>query len=153
VTTTAVEVTLQDGSAFLVTQRCLRQVSRGPATRSSTRSSSQSAPSNIVSVNIDKTAPDVSVTGVGDGAQYIAGAVPTAGCETTDELSEVQTPATLSTSGGPLGQVTASCGGAFDKAGNPGSASVTYTVVYSFAGFSNLDRQPAGAQRQERRDR
>ena len=54
----------------------------------------------------------------------------------------VQTHATLSTSGGPLGQVTATCGGALDKAGNPGSASVTYTVVCAFAGFSNPIANP-----------
>jgi len=77
----------------------------------------------------DATPPAVAVTGVTDGATYTPGTVPVAGCSTTDATSGVATNATLSTSGGPFGDVTVTCSGAVDKAGNSGSASVTYTVA------------------------
>ncbi len=86
-------------------------------------------------INIDKTDPVVGVTGVSDGATYILGSVPVAGCSTTDALSDVATAATLGVSGGPLGSITATCSGALDKAGNAGSASVTYNVIYAWTGF------------------
>jgi hypothetical protein len=85
-----------------------------------------------VSVKIDATAPVVTVTGVTDGATYVAGRVPRIGCETTDALSGVARRATLRTAGGgarKIGLHTATCGGALDKAGNPGSTTVTYRVV------------------------
>jgi hypothetical protein len=89
----------------------------------------------VSGINIDKTPPVVNVTGVTDGATYTLGSVPEADCSTTDALSGVATEATLSVSGGPVGSVTASCDGALDKAGNSGSASVTYSVIYDFDGF------------------
>ncbi|MEZ4621137.1 MAG: PxKF domain-containing protein [Caldilineaceae bacterium] len=77
-----------------------------------------------------------------DSAGYPLGSVPTAGCSTTDALSGVATQATLSVSGGggPLGAdgtgtFTATCSGATDNAGNSGSASATYSVLYSWSGF------------------
>ena len=96
------------------------------------RAGNTSAPSNVVTVKIDKTPPVVSVTGVTNGASYPLGSVPTAGCTTTDALSGVQTNATLSVTGGNsdgTGTFTASCTGAMDKAGNPSAASVTYQVT------------------------
>lgn len=90
------------------------------------------------SFKIDKTKPVVTVTGVSDGATYTLGAVPLAGCSTTDALSLVKTAATLSSSGGPVGSVTASCNGAEDNAGNTNSGSATYSVHYDWSGF----RQP-----------
>ena len=95
-----------------------------------------SAPSNVVTVKIDKTAPVVTVTGVSHGADYPLGSVPTAGCSTSDALSGVATQATLSVTGGggPLGangtgSFTATCSGATDLAGNSAaSVSVNYTV-------------------------
>jgi hypothetical protein len=90
-----------------------------------------SAASNIVTVQIDKTAPVVTVTGVSDGASYTVGSVPTAACSTTDALSGVATQATVSVTGGNpdgTGSFTATCSGATDLAGNSGSASVSYTV-------------------------
>ena len=87
-------------------------------------------------INIDKTNPNVSVTGVSNGATYTLGSVPAAGCSTTDALSGVDANATLQPlSGGPVGAVTATCSGASDKAGNSGSASVTYNVHYNWTGF------------------
>jgi len=87
-------------------------------------------------VNIDKTAPLVSVTGVSDGATYTLGSVPAATCTTTDTLSGVQTDATISLSGGPVGAMTAACSGGKDNADNLRSpVSVTYNVNYNWTGF------------------
>jgi len=65
---------------------------------------------------------------------------------TGDGLSGVLTEATVSVTGGTsigVGSFTASCTGASDKAGNPGAASASYTVVYAFAGFfSPVDNPP-----------
>jgi hypothetical protein len=89
----------------------------------------------VIGIDIDLTDPDVSVTGVSNGAHYTLGSVPAAGCETSDGLSGVQTEAVLSTSGGPVGTVTATCSGATDNADNSGSASVSYSVEYAWNGF------------------
>jgi hypothetical protein len=97
-----------------------------------------SAPSNVVRVAIDKTAPSVSVTGVSNGASYPLGSVPAAACSTTDALSGVAAQATLSITGGNAdgtGSFTATCSGATDKAGNTGAASASYTVAYRWSGF------------------
>ena len=85
---------------------------------------------------IDTTKPSVTVTGVTNGATYMLGQVPAAGCSTGDDGgSGVKTNATLSSSGGPVGSVTATCGGAEDVAGNTNGAAVTYDVIYAWAGF------------------
>jgi hypothetical protein len=97
-----------------------------------------SAPSNVVTVQIDKTAPVVTVTGVSNGANYTLGSVPVAGCDTQDALSGVATPATVSITGGNpdgTGSFTATCSGATDLAGNSSGASATYTVLYNWSGF------------------
>jgi hypothetical protein len=94
--------------------------------------------SNVVSVAIDKTPPDVSVTGVTNGAAYSLGSVPTAGCSTTDALSGVATQASLQVTGGTangVGTYTATCDGAQDNAGNTASATASYSVSYVFSGF------------------
>jgi hypothetical protein len=82
-------------------------------------------------INVDLTAPVVSVTGVSNGETYLLGLVPEIGCETTDALSGVQTNATSSVTGGDaygIGTITAHCTGAMDKAGNTGAGSVIYQV-------------------------
>jgi hypothetical protein len=98
-----------------------------------------SAPSNVVTVPIDKSAPVVTVTGVSNGALYALGSVPTAGCTTNDPLSGVATPATLSITGGNAdgtGTFAATCSGASDNAGNAAPVvSATYQVIYNWAGF------------------
>jgi alpha-tubulin suppressor-like RCC1 family protein len=101
----------------------------------SDRAGNTSAPSTIVTVKIDKTAPVVSVTGVTNGASYPLGSVPTAGCSTTDTLSGVATSASLSVSGSGVGSYSATCSGASDTAGNNGAASVSYQVIYAWSGF------------------
>jgi hypothetical protein len=103
-----------------------------------TDNAGNSANTQVTGINVDLTGPVVNVTGVNNGATYTLGAVPAAGCVTTDALSGVQTNATLSLTGGNsngVGTFTASCTGATDKAGNPGAASVTYQVIYPFTGF------------------
>ena len=80
--------------------------------------------------NHDTTPPVVAVTGVASGADYLLGSVPAAGCHTTDALSGVATPASLTIHGGPTGIVTATCAGATDKAGNVAApVSVSYVVA------------------------
>jgi len=104
-----------------------------------------SPPSNVVTARIDRTAPTVQVTGVSGGAVYTLGAVPGAGCRTTDVLSGVAAQAALSLSGPTaVGTTTATCGGATDNAGNTAPAvSVVYTVRYVFSGFqAPVDRAP-----------
>ena len=98
--------------------------------------------SNVVTVRIDKTPPLVAVTGVTNGAQYVAGAVPAGGCHTTDAPpgSGVATVATLTVTpigASGVGSFTAICAGAVDVAGNAQAApsSASYTVVYGFGGF------------------
>jgi hypothetical protein len=89
-------------------------------------------------IQVDKTPPVVSVTGVSDGASYTVGSAPTTGCTTTDALSGVATSAVLQVSGGTangVGTFTATCAGAKDNADNSASASATYTVGYAFSGY------------------
>jgi hypothetical protein len=90
-------------------------------------------------LKVDKTAPTVSVTGVTNGGQYVFGAGPTPGCDSTDGLSGIATPASVTVTSPPggVGLFTATCSGAVDVAGNPqaSSVSVNYTVVYGFGGF------------------
>lgn len=89
---------------------------------------------------LDTTPPAVTVTGVGAGARYVLGAVPRAGCQTTDKFSPVKTPATVkvtTTGKNGTGKFTATCSGAVDQAGNKAKpVHVDYMVVYGFGGFS-----------------
>lgn len=107
------------------------QVVNGSATDNAGNSAS-----DPVSVNVDETAPTVTVTGPANGGTYTLGSVPAAGCSTVDGLSGVATYATLSSSGGPVGSVTATCTGGKDVAGNTAApVSVTYSVNYNWTGF------------------
>ena len=85
-----------------------------------------------LTVQIDLTAPVVTVTHVSNGAVYYYGQTPSAGCSTSDALSGVATPASLAVTGGNksgYGNYTATCSGAMDKAGNAAAPiSVSYTV-------------------------
>ncbi|TKK90763.1 hypothetical protein FDA94_03075 [Herbidospora galbida] len=69
----------------------------------------------------DSAGPQVSVTGVADGATYRLRGAPTAGCVTVDRGSGVATQATLTLTGGTaagVGVYTATCAGAEDNEGN-----------------------------------
>ncbi|MQC48249.1 MAG: hypothetical protein DWG77_04030 [Chloroflexi bacterium] len=90
---------------------------------------------SVTDINVDLTAPEVTVTGVADGAVYTLGDVPAAGCDTSDALSGVAAGAVATVSGGTVGTFTVDCDGAEDIAGNAGGATATYTVAYAFCGF------------------
>jgi len=97
-----------------------------------------SASATLGGINVDTTPPSVTVTGVADGAIYTIGAVPQAGCSTTDALSGVAASAAASTAGGNsngAGTFTVTCAGALDRAGNAASATASYSVHYVFTGF------------------
>ena len=88
-------------------------------------------------IQIDRTKPDITVSGVEAGKTYTLGAVPTAACSATDGLSGIDGACTATQTGG-----NANCVGEFtytatatDKAGNTRTASTTYRVVYRFDGF------------------
>ena len=99
-------------------------------------------------INIDVTAPNVTITGVSEGASYPQGSEPSPSCDTQDALSGTNTAASLAIVGGPTGLVTASCRGATDLAGNISQdVSVSYTIEasssYDFSGFlSPVDHSP-----------
>jgi len=84
-------------------------------------------------INIDKTAPEVTVTDVEHLAVYILGDVPVAGCHTEDNLSGIVVEASLALTGGNpdgTGTFTATCSGALDLAGNTSEdVSATYKVI------------------------
>ncbi len=85
-------------------------------------------------LHIDRTRPQVTVTGVHNGRRYRQGHVPRAGCRTTEPVSGVATRArlTIRAQGSHgLGKFTATCKGAVSVAGTSQSRPqrVTYTVV------------------------
>ncbi len=92
------------------------------------------------SFGLDKTPPVTVVTGVSDGAVYTLGAVPAAGCATTDNASGVYKEASLTVTGGTangVGAFTATCSGAEDGAGNKAADAVaTYQV--NFGGMTGF---------------
>jgi hypothetical protein len=94
------------------------------------------------SFQIDQTPPTVSVTGVSSGVTYPLGAVPTAGCTTTDATAGVASAATVQVSGGNphgVGSFTATCGVATDHAGNTSApVNAAYTVGYDLSRFVML---------------
>jgi hypothetical protein len=95
---------------------------------------------------VDDTGPVVTVTGVTNGATYILGSVPVAGCSTSDGSgSGVATNASLTGPSGlsqnGVGTASGSCGGATDNLGNPQSPdplTFTFHVIYDPAGISGI---------------
>ncbi|HET7398023.1 MAG TPA: PxKF domain-containing protein [Intrasporangium sp.] len=88
----------------------------------------------VTGINVDTVAPVVTIGGITDGGVYILGAVPTATVTATDATSGLTAPATGTLTGG-----TASGVGTFtytatatDKAGNVGTATLRYKVVYGY---------------------
>lgn len=102
-----------------------------------------SAPFTVSGINLDKTPPTVTVTGVAEGATYILGDVPVAGCETFDVLSGVSVEATLTLTGGTTygtGSFTATCSGAVDFAGNTSpDVAVSYKVITPQTAISSVN--------------
>ncbi len=92
----------------------------------------------VSGINVDTVAPSVTIGGVTNGATYVVGGVPTASATATDATSGLAAPATGVRTGGTANGVgtftyTAT---ATDKAGNVGTATVTYKVIYGY-GNSN----------------
>ena len=89
-----------------------------------------------VTLNIDKTAPVITINGVTDGATYPVCTSLTPDFTATDPLSGLLSQDAVSTGGNANGvnlftyTVTAS-----DRAGNTTTSTVTYRVAYSFGGF------------------
>ena len=91
----------------------------------------------LTGLKIDKTAPQLTVTGVSNGATYTLGNVPTAGCTASDPLSGLAGPCKGEEFGGNAAGV-----GTFtyiaaskDNAGNTTIRKATYRVAYRFDGF------------------
>jgi uncharacterized repeat protein (TIGR01451 family) len=92
---------------------------------------------NSLLVEVDYTAPTVSITGVTDGARYMLGSMPVAGFTPTDATSGVASssgvltpPGTASGAGGYSFTATAT-----DVAGNATTVTVHYVVDYFFGGL------------------
>ncbi|MFI5935900.1 Neogenin [Actinoplanes sp. NPDC051494] len=93
-------------------------------------------------VNIDKTAPVVSVLGAIKGAVYGTEANPSVSCRTTDDGAGVATQATMTHTSNEKGLHTIICAGAVDKAGNTAApVTITYTVETSVAWLIALTHQ------------
>ena len=129
---------ITSGVATCTAAQILTEGSGQSVNGTATDNAGNEAGTQVLNINIDLTAPEVSVTGVTNGAIYTIGSVPAAGCATTDPLSGVQTSAMLNITGGNsngVGTFTASCSEAMDLAENSGNNSVTYQVIYPFEGF------------------
>jgi hypothetical protein len=96
-----------------------------------------SSPAAVSGINIDKTAPNVSlVGGPANGGTYYFGFVPSAPtCSANDGLSGLDGFCSVGGYGTALGSHTVTAS-ATDKAGNSASASATYTVLaWTLNGF------------------
>ncbi|GAB1640553.1 Neogenin [Krasilnikovia sp. MM14-A1259] len=93
-------------------------------------------------INVDRTAPTVSVTGATDGTRYAPDAMPTVGCATADTGSGVNAKATATIDMDDRGGYTVTCAGATDKAGNSAApVKVGYTVKPSVEWLKALTHQ------------
>jgi hypothetical protein len=101
------------------------------------KAGNESTPATASGINIDKTAPSVSlVGGPADGASYYFGSVPAAPtCSASDFVSGVDGTCSVSGYGTTVGPHTVMAS-VQDKAGNSASASRTYTVLaWELRGF------------------
>ncbi|MEV6601497.1 Neogenin [Actinoplanes sp. NPDC051346] len=101
---------------------------------------------NTLSLNVDKTAPVVTVLGAVNGKVYGAEATPLVSCRTTDQGSGVATQAKVTHTSTERGLHTVICSGGVDKAGNTSPAvTVKYTVEPTVAWLMALTQQYLGA--------
>jgi hypothetical protein len=99
-------------------------------TASATDRAANVASVTIAGLDIDLTAPVVTVAGVVQGAMYPLDETPSVVCATTDATSGVATQATLTITRDSSGLHTATCAGAIDVASNTAPPrSATYTVT------------------------
>ncbi|BFU44735.1 fibronectin type III domain-containing protein [Krasilnikovia sp. MM14-A1004] len=90
-------------------------------------------------VNVDRTAPTVTVTGATDGAKFGPDAIPTVGCATADSGSGVGAKATATVTMDNHGGYTVTCVGGKDKAGNAANpVTIGYTVKPTVAWLKEL---------------
>jgi hypothetical protein len=109
------------------------------ASATATDKAGNATTASVHGIDIDGTAPSVSVGGVADGGIYTLGDVPAVGCRATDDESGVESCEVTRSGGLPSGVGTYTAKAtATDKAGHVATASVTYRVIYRFDGF----RQP-----------
>lgn len=97
----------------------------------------------VTGINIDRTPPAITITGVTNGATYSLGLVPTAAYVVNDPLSGVS----ASSGSPPIGGDGLGLGAfsytvtASDKAGNSANVSVAYTVIATPDGVAALINQ------------
>jgi large repetitive protein len=93
-------------------------------------------------LNVDTVAPSVAIGGIADGATYTVGAVPAMTVSATDATSGVVGSPTITKTGGLANGVGTFVvtGKATDRAGNLGSTTVQYHVVYGYG--TSLFLQP-----------
>lgn len=88
---------------------------------------------DIPAVKVDTQAPDLTVSGVKDGATYTLGAVPAGACSAKDTVSGLGGPCQYTLTGGLANGVGTYkfSASATDVAGNPATVSGSYRVVYN----------------------
>ncbi|MBV9787140.1 MAG: PxKF domain-containing protein, partial [Chloroflexi bacterium] len=100
-----------------------------------TDNAGNTATATVSGINLDKTAPEVTIKGITNGGVYTLGAVPAASCSATDSLSGVAGTCSGTLSGGTtngVGSFTYTAT-ATDKAGNTSTpVTVKYQVVYGY---------------------
>ncbi|RZU54397.1 hypothetical protein EV385_6348 [Krasilnikovia cinnamomea] len=90
-------------------------------------------------INVDRTAPTVTITGASDGVKYGPDVMPTVGCATADSGSGVGTKAEATIDLNDRGGYTVTCVGAKDKAGNAAKpVTISYTVKPTVAWLKEL---------------
>jgi hypothetical protein len=108
-----------------------------------------SATVTVPGLNVDTSAPRVTVTGVSDGAVYTVGSVPQPGCTAVDPIPPTP-PTGSATPSGLTGPCTGTISGGLsngvgtfsyraatsDVAGNTGYTIATWAVHYRFDGFA-----------------
>jgi hypothetical protein len=107
------------------------------ATGNAVDNAGNSASASVTGINIDKTAPNVSlVGGPADGGSYVFGSVPAAPtCSASDALSGLDGTCNVSGYGTTVGTHTVTAS-ATDKAGNTNTATASYTVLaWTLKGF------------------
>lgn len=104
------------------------------AARSLTDAAGNSAISNVVTVNIDRTAPTLAPT-VSPGAVLLNGTA-SAAANGSDGRSGIASESCAALATGSIGNKTVVCT-VTDRAGNTASAGASYRVVYAFVGFSS----------------
>jgi hypothetical protein len=104
-----------------------------------TDAAGNSAESTSPAVNIDLSAPLVTIITPADGAVYVLNQAVNADWSATDALSDIASAVATVASGSPIDTATvgpkAFTVTATDKAGNEASVTVTYTVKYGFKGL------------------